>query len=337
MHNEVCAFDHALWVNPQQRNVGSRTNDSLQDAIARQRRILEGWLGSSLSILAESCREVWPDRAGLESRLRQGMAELPYCKYLYVLDAKARQLTANLTRSGTLEEQFGRDRSDRLYLARSLAGAEFSLSEAYISRNARRPTLTAIQRIVGAEWLGMLGADFDLRELPATQALFQQPEQWLQMKGDPAIRAGLFLQERVHSLLDSQIDTVLALLDELITAYGVFHAKLHFSSSRATLWLTDDPYRYRLHNITDLTDPNLCLAYPRQTYPADASIPAHRVREVLQCFRKLRFMDETLYLRSASLNIFNGMVSLTFSCDGSHYMPWDEFLEKNLGFWLGTR
>jgi hypothetical protein len=30
------------------------------------------------------------------------------------------------------------------------------------------------------------------------------------------------------------------------------------------------------------------------------------------------------------------MVGLNFSCDGSHYMPWGEFLEKNLGFWLGT-
>jgi hypothetical protein len=32
----------------------------------------------------------------------------------------------------------------------------------------------------------------------------------------------------------------------------------------------------------------------------------------------------------------NGMVGLTFSCDGSHYMSADEFLEKNLSFWVGT-
>jgi len=313
-------------------------NPSLQEAIQRQRRILEGWLASSLSILAEGCREVWPDRQKLEARLLKGMEELPYCKYLYVLDTKARQLTANVTRAGLLAEHLGRDRSDRPYLEQALAGAVFSLSESYISRNARRPTLTAIQHIESesGELLGYLGADFDLRELPATQALYQQPEQWMQMKGDPAIRAGLFHQERVNSLLDAHIDGVLALIDELITVHGVFNAKLHFSSSRATLWVIDDPFRYRLHNISDLTDPNLCLAYPRHPYPADASIPAERVREVLHCFRELRFMDETLYLRSGSLNIFNGMVSLTFSCDGSHYMPWDEFLEKNLGFWVGA-
>ena len=311
---------------------------TLQQAIQRQRQILEGWLAASLSILADGCRAVWPDREALEARLTLAMEELPYCKYLYVLDARARQITANITRAGLMEDQFGRDRSERPYLAEAIAGAAFSLSDAYISRNARRPSLTATRRIENeaGELLGYLGTDFDLRELPATQALYQQPEQWMQMKGDPAIRAGLFHQERVNSPMDERIDEVLALLHELVTVHGVFHAKLHFSSSRATLWVMDDPYRYRLHGIADLSDPDLCLAYPRRSYPADASVPADKVREVLNCFKELRFMDETLYLRSGSLNIFNGMVGLTFSCDGSHYMPWDEFLDKNVGFWVGA-
>lgn len=313
-------------------------NSNLQAAIQRQRGILQGWLASSLSILAEGCRDCWPDREKLEALLTQGMLELPYCKYLYVLDAQAKQLTANISRVGLLPEHFARDRSERPYLAQALAGVPFSLSEAYISRNAHRPTLSAIQRIEGEHGvlLGYLGADFDLRELPATQALYQQPEQWMQMKGDPAIRAGLFHQQRINSLLDDKVDIVLPLVNELITVHGVFNAKLHFSSSRATFWVLDDPFRYRLHNIVDLVDPNLCLAYPRHPYPADASIPASRVHDVLNTFRDLRFMDEMLYLRSGSLNIFNGMVSLTFSCDGSHYMPWDEFLDKNLSFWTGT-
>jgi hypothetical protein len=313
-------------------------NPALHEAIQRQRRILEGWLSDSLSILAEACREVWPDQRKLESSLVQSMEELPYCKYLYVLDANARQLTSNVTRTGLLASQFGRDRSDRPYLAEALAGARFSLSESYISRNARRPSLTAVRRIENeaGELLGYLGADFDLRELPATQALYRQPEQWMQMKGDPAIRAGLFHQERVNSPMDEHIDEVLALINELVSVHGVFHAKLHFSSSRATLWVMNDPYRYRLHGVADLIDPNLCMAYPHQPYPADASMPADKVREVLNGFRELRFMDETLYLRSGSLNIFNGMVNLTFSCDGSHYMPWDEFLSKSLAFWVGS-
>jgi hypothetical protein len=313
-------------------------SNDLQQSIARQRKILKNWLSSSLAHLAEGCLAVWPDRQALEQRLMEGLNELPYCKYLYVLDSHARQLTANASRGGLLPEHFGRDRSDRPYMAEALAGSAFSLSEAYISRNARRPSLTAVQRMVtpSGEFHGYLGADFDLRELPATQALYEQPRQWMQLKGDPAIRAGLFHQARVASPMDERIDEVLDLLAELITVHGVFHAKLHFSSSRATLWLVDDPYRFRMHGIAELTDPDLCLAYPRRDYPRDAVVPAEDVRAILRCFRDLRFMDETLYLRSGTLNIFNGIVGLTFSCDGSHYMPWREFLDKNLAFWLGT-
>lgn len=314
-------------------------NSNLQESISRQRHILKNWLSSSLVHLAEGCLAVWPDRQALEQRLMEGLAELPYCKYLYVLDSHARQLTANASRSGLMLDHFGRDRSDRPYMAEALAGSAFSLSEAYISRNARRPSLTAVQRIESpsGEFHGYLGADFDLRELPATQALYEQPGQWMQLKGDPAIRAGLFHQERIVSPMDERIDEVLDLLAELITVHGVFHAKLHFSSSRATLWLVDDPYRFRIHGIAELADADLCLAYPHREYPADAVVPVEAVRSILRCFRDLRFMDETIYLRSGTLNIFNGIVGLTFSCDGSHYMPWNEFLDKNIDFWLGTK
>lgn len=311
---------------------------NLQDSIDRQRDILKGWLAASLTSIVDDCIKVWPQRDALEARLITGLAELPYCKYLYLLDAKALQITANASRAGLMSSHYGRDRSHRPYMAKALAGSPLSLSDAYISQNAQRPSLTAVQMIHGdkGELLGYLGADFDLRELPATQALYQQPGQWVQLKGDPAIRAGIFQQERSVSPMDQQMDTVLQIINELITIHGVFHAKLHFSSSRATFWQMNDPYRFRLHGIDELGNPDLCLAYPRIDYPADAEIPAEAVIKILQCFRELRFMDETIYLRSGLLNIFNGMIGLTFSCDGSHYMPWQEFLDKSLDFWTGT-
>ncbi|EGV32188.1 hypothetical protein ThidrDRAFT_1424 [Thiorhodococcus drewsii AZ1] len=313
-------------------------SQALQTTVARQRIELQGRLAGLLDRLVVDCRACWPERAALEALLKEALPVLPSCKYLYVLDAEARQLTANLSPQGLLPEHFGRDRSERPYLAEALAGARFSLSPAYLSRNARRPSLTAVQRIEtdAGELLGFLGADFDLRELPLTRELYQQPGQWVQLKGDPAIRGGLFQQERIESLMDSRIEEVLDLLIELIAAHGVFHGKLHFSSSRATLWMIDDPFRYRILDYEDLADPGTCLAYPRRDYPQDAAIPVERLAEVFRAFRDLRFMDETIYLRSGSLNIFNGMVGLNFSCDGSHYMPWDEFLDKSLSFWLGT-
>jgi hypothetical protein len=311
---------------------------ALRAAVARQRMLLRGLLTAPMQRLAHSCAGAWPDRARLERCLLEGLPTLPSCKYLYVLDGTARQVTGNVSVRGLMPEHFDRDRSARPYLRDALAGESFSLSDAYISRNARRPSLTAVQHITDdrGKLFGYLGADFDLSELPLTRELFQQPDQWMQMKGDPAIRGGLFNQQRIESPMDQRIDEVLDLVTDLVAAHGVFHGKLHFSSSRATLWFIDDPLRYRILDIEDLTDPGIVLTYPTRPYPGDAVIPLDRVGEVFGTFRALRYMDETIYLRAGSLNIFNGMVGLNFSCDGSHYMPWSQLLEKSLGFWLGT-
>jgi hypothetical protein len=311
---------------------------ALRDAVARQRILLRGLLSAPMGRLARHCSDVWPNRKAIERHLIQGLNTLPTCKYLFVLDDSALQITDNISATGPVPEHLGRNRGDRPYLQDALEGEEFSLSDAYISRNARRPSLTAVQRITNEEGdlLGYLGADFDLRELPLTREVYKQPEQWVQMKGDPAIRGGLFSQQRVESPMDKRIDEVLDLLINLIEEHGVFHGKLHFSSSRATLWFIDDPLRYRILDIEDLSDPGIVMTYPNRPYPEDADIPLDKVREVFKTFRALRFMDETIYLRAGSLNIYNGMVGLNFSCDGSHYMPWDQLLEKNLSFWLGA-
>lgn len=312
--------------------------EALQTAVASQRLLLTSQLSGRLALLADQCRQGWPHRAALENVLAHGLEVFPFCKYLYVLDSNARQITANMSHNKSIQDSLGRDRSKRPYLSEALGGASFSLSAAYISRNARRPSLTAVQRIVDPDQrlLGYLGMDFDLRELPITRKAYQQPGEWMQIKGDPAIRSGLFMQQRVESAMDRRIDEVLDLMVELILVHGVFHAKLHFSSSRATLWLGDDPYRYKILDIEDLTDPGICLAWATRSYPVDAVVPEEKIKAVFSTVRDLRFMDENIYLRAGSLNIFNGMIGLNFSCDGSHYIPWSEFLDKNIGFWLGS-
>jgi hypothetical protein len=32
----------------------------------------------------------------------------------------------------------------------------------------------------------------------------------------------------------------------------------------------------------------------------------------------------------------NNRGQITFSCDGSHYMPYDEFLRMDSAFWIGS-
>ncbi len=309
--------------------------NTLADSIANQRDSLKDMLRDPLARIARECSDAWNDRQKLDAVLTDALASLPMCKYMYALDTNAIQISDNISRDGLIEKDFGRDRSSRPYMNERVPSAGFLLSQAYISLRARRPSLTAIQNVRDASGrvLGFVGADFDLRNLPLTGKLYDEPTHWRQIKGDPAIRGTVFHQTRSNSLMDNHIDTVLGVMEELMVDHGVFHGKLHFSSSRATIWLTDDPYRYRLLDIDALTDPDTCLIYPHRPYPADAVVPKDKVRLILDNLRDLRFMDEMFYLRSGSLNIFNGMVALTFSCDGSHYLPWDEYLNKGADFW----
>jgi hypothetical protein len=211
----------------------------------------------------------------------------------------------------------------------------FLLSDAYISLLKHRPSLTAL-RVVQADGraLGYLGADFDLRRLPVTSVLYDEPSYWRQVKGDPAIRRQVFQQTRIESPMDRNIEQALSILEELLTARGVFQCQIHFASSQATIWTIDEPYSYRILDQEALSDPDICLLYPRRPYPQEAVIPRRDIVRILETLQRLRVADDTFYLRMASINIFNGMVSVTFSCDGSHYIPYLEFLLKGTSFWF---
>lgn len=312
-------------------------NSSLKETIRLQREKLTVILAAEMHELAIKCTHQLGDRDTLELLLFNTLPKLSYCKHLYVLDSEGVQLTDNVTQSGKDEDHFGRNRMDRPYMQGIIGSTDFKLSEAYISRNKKRPSFTAIQviRDEDGKRTGFLGADFDLRELPGIKEVYQEPDNWRQIKGDPAIRSVVFHQQRVESQMDKHLDEVIPIMSELITEHGVFHGKFHFSSSRATIWLVDDPFNYRILNFDEIIDPDICLAYPRREYHEKAIVPADKVVSVFEIFRRLRFADENVYLRAGSLNVINGMVGLNFSCDGSHYMRFDEFLEKNLDFWFG--
>ena len=313
-------------------------NIGIRQAIIDKRKTLEEVLAEKLAQAAERLAPLMTSRDTLQSALVDIFNQLEQCKYMYVLDDKGIQLTANLTRDGLDESQFGRDRSLRPYMAGMFGKTSFRLSQAYISRNARRPSLTAVQKIRDNDGkrLGFLGVDYDLRELSQTDGIYEDSHQWQQIKGDPSIRANLFSQSRIQSEMDDHLDDVFALIVELMQENGIFHGKLHFASNRATVWHVDDPYDYRLLSIQELLNPDICLAFPRRPYFKRAIVPREDISMVFKQFGALRFADETIYLRAGSLNIVNGMVSLNFSCDGSHYLTYKEFLGKGLEFWFGS-
>jgi hypothetical protein len=311
-------------------------NSPLKQRILRQRATLYNMLIDPMQRVARRCAKVWQDRPTLDQLLLESIPKVPYVTYLYALDTQSRQISANASPEGLIESDFGRDRSQRPYMQNLSKNRDMTLSEAYISLRVGRPSVTAIQRVrLDGEQIGYLGGDFDLRGLPITKDLYSEPSRWRQLKGDPAIRGHVFQQCRIQSRLDEHIDMILPVFEELVTENGVFHFKIHFSSSRATLWLLDDPFRFQLLEFDELVDPDVCLAFPHTPYPDDAVVPRKQIRPILDTFRHLRFADETIYLRSGSINIFNGMVGLNFSCDGSHYIPAEQFLARDSAFWGG--
>lgn len=308
-----------------------------KEAVNQQRIELARSLLSPLTAIAQACASGWPDRDALNKILLDSFRSVPNCLFLYALDQNGIQVSDNVSADGLMPEHFKRDRSHRPYMREPVPASGFLLSDAYLSLRANRPSITALQVVQrDGETLGYIGADFDLRDLPVTGDAYEESVSWQQIKGDPAIRSVVFQQCRTASPMDENFDTAIAIIEELITNHGLFQCVLHFSSSRATIWFFNDPYRYRILDHEALSDPDVCLIYPGRAYPEDALIPADRIGSILRAMKKLRLTDETFYLRSASINIFNGKISLTFSCDGSHYMSWQEFLEKDESFWFGT-
>lgn len=309
----------------------------LQQAVEQLRIRLSESLQVPLATLAQACAASWSDRQALEDRLTAGIRDIRWCRSVFLLDTAGIQYTNFVKPSGPTGEGAGRDCAMLPYMNRVVPSVDFILSDAYVSARGQRPCLTAVQLVRDANQkvLGFLCADFDLRELPVTGPIYQESMQWRQLKGDPAIRGLLFQQCRIESPVDQNIDTVLGVVEELLADRGVFHVELYFSTGRATIWLTDEPHCYRLLDVEDLVDPDICMTFPLCTYPRDAELPVDRIGAVLAGIRDLRFADENIYLRSSSVNICNGLVSLHFSCDGSHYMLWNEFLERNILFWIG--
>lgn len=308
-----------------------------KDSIYRQREELARMLREPIERVAQHLSPAWDHRPHLETILLQHFSSIPYCTSLYALDTNGVQVCDNIDRTGLVSGHIGRDRSQRPYMKEAVPAWGFLLSDAYISLSAHRPSLTALQVLrADNRVLGYLGADFDLRDLPVTAELYHEPENWRQVKGDPAIRRLLFQQTRIESPLDANMEQAFVILVEMLTQRGVFQTQINFASSQAIIWMQDDPYRYRILDIEALTDPDICLVYPNRPYPADALITADKIAPLLETFGTLRTADENIYLRMASINIINGMISVTFSCDGTHYMSCDEFLRKNTEFWFGA-
>ena len=322
---------------PKSPHIMNDTTSVPQLILAKKAALAES-IEKPLGELAARVATVWPQADALDKLLGAAIGAIPHCHLLYCWDVNGIEVSSMVQPGRTDSSWRGRDLSQRPYLKNHLPFKGVMLSSVYLSQYVPRHCVTALQAVSrDNQLLGFIAADFAVDDLPADAPLAAASTRWQQFRGDPAVRGQLFQQTRAPSLLDKHIDAVHDLMVRLMQGQGVFHIKIHYSSGRCSLWLLDDPYNYRLHSVDEIIDPDICLAYPLREYPTAAKVSPAEIRKTLEEFKALRFADETLYLRSGSLNIMNGMIGLTFSCDGSHYMSVQEFLAKDLSFWLGPR
>lgn len=311
---------------------------TFENAISERKQDVAKKIRNPLEEIAKRCLPVWDDISLLNQAINKGLkkcSKKKACNLVYAINLSGIQISNNHFLGGSDDTFVGQDLSNRPYLNMGIPTDDFLLSDVYISNKTHRSCVTAIYRIRDDNGVkGYLCADFSLTALKLNKSSTSDRRMWLQLRGDPSIRSTLFMQSRTISEMDKNLDDVIDIMQELILDRGVFHAKLHYSSSRGSIWLYSDPYRYRVHILEELLH-SVCLAYPKKNYPTEAIVNPTQVAQVFKQFRILREADETIYLRASSINIINGQVALNFSCDGSHYMPVEDFLDKDQDFWFG--
>ncbi|MCB1756216.1 MAG: hypothetical protein KDJ38_11870 [Gammaproteobacteria bacterium] len=133
----------------------------------------------------------------------------------------------------------------------------------------------------------------------------------------------------MQSLFDTDLDRVHGIVHALQIHKGVFHAKIHYSSSQLTCWFASDPFVYQKFVREEVFEEGFVDRFPdsdhagRQSLLSDAELLL-----VFDEFTRLRVSDETIYLRNAAVNLINGMINLSFSCDGTHYIDHKTFFSK---------
>lgn len=148
----------------------------------------------------------------------------------------------------------------------------------------------------------------------------------MQIKGDPSIRAQLFNQTRAESIFDASIDRVHGIVRELLARKGVFHAKIHYSSNQITCWFARDPFCYEKFVGDEVLKEGFVERFPDSDYAGRVPvIDDDHVARLLEEFKRLRLTDETVYLRNGAVNLINGMINMSFSCDGTQYIDFRAF------------
>lgn len=300
---------------------------NITDLVQNQKQFLIEYLEPKVVLLANTLTDILDQPDAIDNTLAIFTEDNEFINLSYVLDASCYQVSSNVTKRQIKTQYRGQDLSARPFL-KNLDTKRCYLTESYLSLASLKPCISLVFSLTENDALsGVLVLDLDLIKLPLLVSNFANDD-LRQIKGDASIRSGLFNQVRKTSLLDTHIKEVHEKTESLITRFGVFHIKLHYSASRVTIWQYKDPYKYIVMSIDELLNSDTYLLFPEVEYPHEAVVAKEHIGKLLHNFKYLRFMDENMYLRAGSINIMNATIGVNFSCDGYHYIPSEEFLNN---------
>jgi hypothetical protein len=295
-----------------------------QDIVYKQKHLLRKKLEKKMKECSSLLLGVMDYSDDVEGVLKAFACDNDISGRVYLLGADREQISSDVYVNGVNDKYLNKELDKKLFV--SGESESFYISNTYISHTTLRPSVSAVHLIEGSKGVvGYLVLDILVRNIGGNDNLIDKKS--MQLKGDPAIRENIFNSIRKMSEMDKKIDDVHSIANELVTNLGVFHIKMHYSSSRSTIWNIDNPFEYFVHTIDEILTPDVCLLYKATEYPKIATLSPSLIPLILEKFKYLRFMDDNIYLRAGSINIVNGMVGLNFSCDGSHYLNAEDFLE----------
>ncbi len=306
-----------------------------KETVSSKKKFLSSLIKAPMAQIEQQSTLLWPDNQALTEYLSESLCRLPHCQLLYAINPDGSQYSGNVTRYGVDESWRNQDLSNRPYMKTNLPYRGMILSAAYLSQRSMQPCMTVIQAINQQGRLaGFIAADFHLKDLPIMNTSTLQRMHIQNSQHHPVSGVDTKFGRAASSASDINIDYLIYALSTMMQEHGIFHSKIHFNSDSCHLWSVQDAYQYHLHSIDQIMSSDLLSEYPPCEYHPRNCVAIEKIPLVFAQFKAMRQADDRIYLRSGSLNLVNGFVGLSFSCDGSHYLTVDEFLNHDLGYWL---
>jgi len=306
-----------------------------KETVSSKKKFLSSLIKAPMTQIEHQSALLWPDRKELTEYLSDSLCRLPHCQLLYAINPDGTQYTGNITRYGTDDSWQNQDLSERPYMSANLPYRGMILSAAYLSQRSMQPCMTVLQAInIRGQLLGFIAADFHLKDLPIMNTSTLQRMHSQNSRHHPMSGVNTKHGRADNSVSDSNIDYLIYALSTMMQEHGIFHCQIHFNSDCCYLWSEDDPHQYTIHNIKQVMSSDVLTTYSAREYHSRNTLAIEKIPLVFAQFKAIRQADDRIYLRSGSLNLVNGLVGLSFSCDGSHSLTVDEFLNRDLGYWL---